>query len=52
VAEVRAALAGKKAPAEALRAAAARWEEMDQKQGLEAHRAEYRLSLGLLAQGQ
>jgi multiple sugar transport system substrate-binding protein len=48
VAELRAALAGTRKPAEALKEAARRWSELDRTQGLEAHRADYRLSLGLL----
>src|SRR5262249_21476091 len=49
VKELRAALAGRVEPAEALEAAARRWSELDQARGREAHRAEYRMSLGLLA---
>jgi multiple sugar transport system substrate-binding protein len=49
VAEVRAALEGKKRPEEALQEAARRWAELDGQKGLEATKAEYRLSLGLLA---
>jgi multiple sugar transport system substrate-binding protein len=49
VAEVRVALQGGKAPARALADAAAAWERLDREQGLEAHRADYHLSLGLLA---
>jgi multiple sugar transport system substrate-binding protein len=47
VAELRAALAGKKEPDTALKAAARRWAELDREQGLEAHKAAYLLSLGL-----
>jgi multiple sugar transport system substrate-binding protein len=50
VAELRAALEGTKDPSAALEAAARRWEALDREQGLEAHKADYRLSLGLLAQ--
>jgi len=49
VKELRAALAGQKKPAQALEAAARRWSELDQARGMEDHRAEYRMSLGLLA---
>ena len=48
VAELRAALAGKVGPQQALERAARRWVELDQKRGLERHRTEYRISLGLL----
>jgi multiple sugar transport system substrate-binding protein len=47
-AELRAALAGTREPAAALQEAARRWSELDREQGLEAHRIDYRLSLGLL----
>jgi ABC-type glycerol-3-phosphate transport system substrate-binding protein len=45
---LREALQGK-AAAEALRAAAGRWAEMDREAGVEKHRADYSISLGLLA---
>jgi ABC-type glycerol-3-phosphate transport system substrate-binding protein len=48
VAELRAALAGKVEPRQALERAAARWAELDGKRGAERHKAEYRISLGLL----
>ncbi len=47
-AELREALAGKKKPEMALKEAARRWSDLDREQGLEAHKADYRLSLGLL----
>jgi multiple sugar transport system substrate-binding protein len=48
--EVRAVLLGGADPAEALKKVAGQWSELDRRQGLDAHRADYRLSLGLLAQ--
>jgi multiple sugar transport system substrate-binding protein len=46
--ELRAALKGDKTPEKALQDAAARWAKMDRDKGLAAHRAEVRISLGLL----
>jgi ABC-type glycerol-3-phosphate transport system substrate-binding protein len=48
VKEVRAALAGQATPEQALKAAARRWSDLDRARGMEAHRADYRISLGLL----
>jgi multiple sugar transport system substrate-binding protein len=49
VAAVREALTGKTEAKAALKQAAQRWTELDRKKGSKAIRAEYRLSLGLLA---
>jgi multiple sugar transport system substrate-binding protein len=50
VAEVRAALDHGSDPQKALDAVARRWVQLDEARGLERHRAEYRISLGLLPQ--
>jgi multiple sugar transport system substrate-binding protein len=48
--QLRTALTKKDAdPAAILKSVAQRWEEVVRQQGIEAHRADYRLSLGLLA---
>jgi multiple sugar transport system substrate-binding protein len=49
LAEVRPALLKGTDPAAALERVAQRWSELDRQQGLAEHRADYRLSLGLLA---
>jgi multiple sugar transport system substrate-binding protein len=50
VKEVRAALLGDTVAAKALQKVAAAWSQLDREQGPDAHKADYRRSLGLLAE--